>query len=1340
MNTSIPKPRKKPARRKLVIMLFFLFVAGCFVWYWNSAAFQERMRQKMVSQVERATGGRVEIRSFRWHLSRLELEAWDLTIHGSEPAGAVPYAHVDHVLLRLKVLSFLGGRLGLRELLMQRPVGHIMVAADGSTNQPVPHPPQSSAHPVEQLFSLGVDRVELSQGELIWNDRRIPLDLTADDAAFDVQYHLVKHRYEGRLTIGKWESTYGSFRPFSAALDASFSLDRSGITISNLKIQSAASQLQADGRLTQLNDPRLDLNYQLHLDLKQLGEISRNSGLRSGVADIHGSGKWSVSDFSALSDLTVRNFGWQDSLLSLSAVDFHSTLLLSKSTLHLSRLAGSIAGGWYSGEATVQNPLSDARASGKVQQVGTIQLDFQGLILDRLAAIFASQLPAAHPQLAGIVHGKLGSRWRGDLHDLQSRFSIILDPQPATENALPVHGEVEGDYDNSSQRLTLARAELATEMSGLEAAGTLGPSNSSLNIGLKSADLSEFEPLLGKLNLSWSPSDLHGAGSFHGVVSGKLRRPSISGQLELSDVHAAIPAEATLLGNISVHAGSSREPRRIQFDRLSAGIELSPSNGAIHNGQLQAGATVAALETSATLEDYSLADDSMFSGRGHVRNVPLGLLQILTGTHLPAHGMATVEFEASGIWGDPQAEGNATIADGDLYGMHYKSLVCALHLAHQQLDFRGVKVLFDGAQVTGAGGYNLASRAFQFQADGERFDLAHFQRPQMTHAKLSGMADFHLEGSGTLAEPRLNGRLVLRTLAVNDEVFGDLSVQATTSGSSLHLTAHAEHSPADVALEGNIQMRENWPAQMSLRFAHLDLDSFLSDYLHGHITEHSSLDGELTMHGPLLEPAHLSLKGEVSRASINVENFKLATDGPARFALENMVLSLAPLHVVGKGTDLRASGSLGLNGGNSIGLSAQGTLNLRVLQSLNPNLLADGLTSLSVEIRGTLNRPSFSGQVQVQDGSFSFLDLPAGLSRINGTLVFNENRLQIQSLTARTGAGELKLSGFMTYSNGVYFDFSAQGNEVRLRYPPGVSASANTNLRWAGTLARSLLSGDITVTKFGLTPQFDFAQYFAKSTQTPAMLPRDSVLNNIQLNVRVFSTPALEVQTSSAKLSGDLDLRIRGTAARSGLLGRVNINSGELYFAGTKYHVERGSLVFSNPVRIEPTIDLEVGTRVRDYDISLAFHGPLDHLSSNYRSDPPLPSSDIIALLALGRTEDSSLLASGQTPSVALSASNAMLSQALNATVSSRMQRVFGVSRIKVDPQAGGAENNPSARLTVEQDVSRQVTLTYLTSLTQAAQQVVQVEVRLNRNLSFIGVRDQNGVISFYVTLRQRKR
>ena len=296
------------------------------------------------------------------------------------------------------------------------------------------------------------------------------------------------------------------------------------------------------------------------------------------------------------------------------------------------------------------------------------------------------------------------------------------------------------------------------------------------------------------------------------------------------------------------------------------------------------------------------------------------------------------------------------------------------------------------------------------------------------------------------------------------------------------------------------------------------------------------------------------------------------------------------------------------------------------------------------------------------------------------------------------------------------------------------------------TTSRGLMAraGDVTVTRLGLNSQFDFGAYLAEGVRGAAQ-KIDSPFNNLHLDVHVASTPQLELQTAAARISGNLDLRLRGTALRPMVLGRINLLEGTIDFNGTKYRLERGDLTFTNPVRIEPALDIALSTRVRDYDLTLGFHGPISKLTTSYRSDPPLSSTDIISLLALGGTAgetlNPALMGTSQyQPSVSAGASTALIGQALNATVSSRVQRLFGVSRVKIDPNAGEAQSSGLARLTVEQQISNRLTLTYISNLNQSAQEIIQFEYNLDKGVSIVGVRDQNGVVSFVVLLRKRRR
>ena len=98
---------------------------------------------------------------------------------------------------------------------------------------------------------------------------------------------------------------------------------------------------------------------------------------------------------------------------------------------------------------------------------------------------------------------------------------------------------------------------------------------------------------------------------------------------------------------------------------------------------------------------------------------------------------------------------------------------------------------------------------------------------------------------------------------------------------------------------------------------------------------------------------------------------------------------------------------------------------------------------------------------------------------------------------------------------------------------------------------------------------------------------------------------------------------------------------------------------------------------------------------------------------------------------------SALLSEALASQVSGRIQRLFGVSRLKIDLNVGRLGAAGGARVTVEQQVARDLTVTYEASTASSEQRVIQFEWVLSESISVVGARDQNGILGLEFKFRQ---
>src|SRR5690349_24783770 len=117
MTESGPKPRlPKLWKYFLLVILVGLLVLAGLAWYTTTDSFQAAVRRRLVSELERITGGGVELGEVHTTPFRLRAEIRDLTIHGREAPGAVPYAHVGRLLAELKIVSLLETEFGFNSV------------------------------------------------------------------------------------------------------------------------------------------------------------------------------------------------------------------------------------------------------------------------------------------------------------------------------------------------------------------------------------------------------------------------------------------------------------------------------------------------------------------------------------------------------------------------------------------------------------------------------------------------------------------------------------------------------------------------------------------------------------------------------------------------------------------------------------------------------------------------------------------------------------------------------------------------------------------------------------------------------------------------------------------------------------------------------------------------------------------------------------------------------------------------------------------------------------------------------------------------------------------------
>ena len=1343
MSEADPKPtrRRRWWKYLLFLCLLALLAAGGAAWYMTTDSFQAYVRARIIAEIEKATGGRVDLGTYHTIPFRLQAEVRDLTLHGTEGPNEVPLAHVDRVVARIRIISLLDTQFGFKSIVIEHPVIHVIVHPDGTTN--IPNPPvkrESTKNPVEQLFSLSIRRLDVRQGELLWNDQRTPFDFDGKDVSADMTYSFLRGRYESNLLLGRVTTRFQKFASFNWTAAAHFNLGKKEVEVSSLTWETGRSKMNASGHVRDFFNPSVEANYKGTIDLAELAAITHQTEVRGGSLELDGKGTWAAGKFSTEGTTALKAFEWRSNQLVLRDASLNSNFAITDRQLKFSKSQGRMFGGSFTGDAEITNwlapssPSRNAKENKTEEPRGLLRLRLKDISAEALASSLSSrQYPLQRLKLAGNADGTIEARWSGTPDRAEAEFAINLVPPARLQDAqIPITATARGSYRATSDELVLAQLDLGTRSTQVHASGKLA-AKSSLQFSATTSDLAELQPLIVALHgPAQLPIVLQGSARFTGAATGKVSSPSFSGHLQIQDFDSIVPATART------------QEQKIHWKSLAADIQLSPHGLAIRRADAVREDTSAHFDISASFTRGEFTPNDTFTANVKLQNADIAEVQAVAGYHYPVTGRANLVAHASGTRAQPHAEGHVQVADAVVYGQPIHQFESDLRWNGDEVSLNNMHVAYYDAEAAGGATYDFSSHQYHFNVNAKNLDLMRIPRLQTTRIPVEGRVDITARGSGTREAPVINANILVRDLTLDRERAGNLNIDAVSENDVIHLTARSEFEHAQFNVDGTVQTGDDLPADLTIRFNHFDLDSILREYLNGRIAGHSGATGVLQVRGPLRKPRDLTVVANLDGVEMTVDEVALKNEGPIRLTMAEEIVRLEQFHIVGENTNFSVHGTASLAGTHDLDLVGEGHVNLQLIQTLRPNFTTSGQVDLALAVTGPMADPLLQGKVTVTHGSLAYADLPSGLSDMNGTLTFNKNRLQIENLTAHTGGGTLTVTGgASTYQGQINFDFSANAQDVRLRYPPGVSSTANADLRFYGTREGSTLSGDVNISKLAITPGFDFAAYAASNSQSVVVPPATSPLYRVKLDVHVTTAPDLQMQTAIARLSGDADLRLRGTAAKPALLGRVEVLEGEINFNGAKYHLERGEVLFQSPVSIKPVLDLQATTRVRDYDITVSVNGDTSKpLSVKYRSDPPLPEADIVALLAVGQTREQSAQLAQSGSAFSETASNLILSEALNATVSNRVQRLLGISKIKIDPQGLSTETNPTRgpQVTIEQQISNNFTLTYSQNVSQASQQIIQGEYYVRRNVSIVGTRDQNGVVSFDVKIRQRKK
>jgi translocation and assembly module TamB len=868
---------------------------------------------------------------------------------------------------------------------------------------------------------------------------------------------------------------------------------------------------------------------------------------------------------------------------------------------------------------------------------------------------------------------------------------------------------------------------------------------------------------------------------------GSLEAHVASSQVQLADIPALVKdrpglrGTVSLKGDLAANIAPAAGRAELQIGTLNASLSARALQMQGHNlGDFTATANTSgnALQYNVTSNfagsDIRVAGQSLLNGNhqttasGSISNLPIDQVLAVAGRRdLPVSGVLTANAQVSGTVDHPQATASFAINKGSAYQEPFDRLQASVTYSDQLVDVTSFRLTAGPSNLDLSASFahpsgDLQNGQVRFHVRSNSMELARFHTVEQFKPGLAGTLQIAADGSGTLRRNQaplfsaLNADLSVRGLSLDRKPLGDITATAQTQGSAVTFNLKSNFARSDINGAGRMDLGGNYPLNASVRFSNVTWSGLSAWTGRAPPGVDASTEGQISISGAVAQIADLRGSLELSKLEVHTTppavgakprvNLDLHNQGPVTIALDRSVITVQSAHITGTDSDLTVTGTASLSGARSVNLRADGNVNLELAQAFSPEIFSSGSLVLNAAVTGTTTQPQINGRLQLQNASFNMLNLPNGISNANGAITFNGTEAVIQNITGQTGGGKVTLTGFMAYGGPqAQFRVQATASNVHVAYPETVTTQADARLTLTGNSARSVLSGTVTVLNVALQTDTDIGSMLTQAaTPPPAPTANTGILGGITFDVRILTAPDVQFRTAlTQNLQADADLTLRGTIDNPGMLGRISITQGNVVFFGSKYTINQGSITFFNPSRINPTLNIDLETVTQGVDVSLNVSGPMDRMKLSYHSDPPLRFDEIVALLATGKepTTDPVLTAyQPQAPqqSTTQQGLSALLGQGVANPVSGHLQRLFGVTQLSINPLITGTTNTPQASLSLEQQITQDITFTYIQDVDATNPLNIRMEWAINPRWSVIAQRDIYGELDLNFYYKKR--
>ncbi len=1145
----------------------------------------------------------------------------------------------------------------LDSLAQGRPVLSLAVLAPAIDLTSVRTPAAPAERTGLRVPPLHLRHVQVAGAQLRFTLGKDPVTLTVGELSGRLSSAVIEQRLEVTLAATAVELRRKAFSLSVATAEADGGIGADGLYVHSAAVSGERVRLEAHA----LPAARL---YQVTgaFDPGMLGVFVDELGILSGRAEVLGTVSGDLLDPITDVQVTIADGAIAGHILG----DLRMQLQQSGATLRFDE---------------IQLTRQQASVSGAVEMVLREEVPIHGRLRWESVDLeeFLSEI-GAHLAFTDLLRAT--TQLDGSLDPLDLTVTGAGDIETADGlrplGRFDLEGRVKPRRVDASVRVHQPQGNVATARVTVDGTGLDG------RFEIEAADLTALVSLLPLRGEDLAPA---GRGHLEGLLGGTTEAPTLAATFALDKASLGGIAVPAVRGEVGLADGllSLRSVRMTTArGRADFSGELAVAEGARNDWRI----SIAGIEADLLLDAARAVSTTRLPVRG---------------------GTLDAEVTGRGPWPGLELAGTATADGVTVAGEPLDRVELSARVGFPKWSGQA-RVVHSPGQVITVEATGVGASQLQINAVGE--DLELFRLRSAAVGGLAGTLDLHARLSGSAAHPVGSATVDGRELRWGDVRLGEMSLRATGENDLWRLAGSL--LSGGIQIDATARTQPGLPFDTTVRWADADLTPLLGPRDDTHVVS----SGEMRLRGRADAPLAASGSLDVTRLSVRHPPAEVELAEPLRAVLTGGRLRIQSCVLSALGGRLAVTGDVRAD--RTIDLRVEGGGDLGWLQVVVPSVQGvRGRFSVDADVsyRATAGW-ALHGQAALDEAQLDFGPALV-LTDVSGAFGLVGSAVAVERLRGRLGGGEFSVAGSVDLQRGP--DLSWTLREISLAVPEWLEERLSGEGRVYGTWEAITVGGDVDVLYALYDEQIELVEllpWFRKRT-TP--VSRTAPLPvTVTLDLRIRAEDSIFIDNNFARVELRGDLRVEGSATAPVLKGTVEVVDGEVFFQERRFTLTSGSLVFQDPHRINPVLNLNAETRVRTTDAEYGIevlvtgtaHNPRVQLSAD---DPTLSQNDIFSLITLGRT-----VAQARREGGGVSTGD-VLALMPGGGYARQVQRTLGLDRLQVDATYVTDSRNIEPRVTIGKEITERFSVQVSTRFGVEQRNRIRGEYRLTRRMSLLG-------------------